>query len=150
MQYQKERKFFSPLITTWALQINESKIRESHFLKWLNYVDKEVGALFLLGDLFDFWYEYKTVVPKGFVRVLGKIAEISDRGIPVYFFVGNHDQWMINYFEEELGIKVYYQTREFQIEGKTFFIGHGDGLGPNDIGYKIMKKFLEFVFSNNV
>ena len=129
-----------------APNINESKIREAHFLKWLNHIDKNVGALFLLGDLFDFWYEYKTVVPKGFVRVLGKIAEISDKGIPVYFFVGNHDQWMINYFEEELGIKVYYQTREFQIEGKTFFIGHGDGLGPNDIGYKIIKK----VFSNPI
>jgi len=141
-----KKVFFASDNHLGAPNINESKIRESHFLKWLNYVDKEVCALFLLGDLFDFWYEYKTVVPKGFVRVLGKIAEISDRGIPVYFFVGNHDQWMINYFEEELGIKVYYQTREFQIEGKTFFIGHGDGLGPNDIGYKIMKKIFRNSF----
>ena len=142
-----KKVFFASDNHLGAPNFNESKIRESHFLKWLNYVDKEVGALFLLGDLFDFWYEYKTVVPKGFVRVLGKIAEISDRGIPVHFFVGNHDQWMINYFEEELGIKVYYQTREFQIEGKTFFIGHGDGLGPNDIGYKIMKKIQNLLMS---
>ena len=141
-----KKVFFASDNHLGAPNFNESKIRESHFLKWLNYVDKEVGALFLLGDLFDFWYEYKTVVPKGFVRVLGKIAEISDRGIPVYFFVGNHDQWMINYFEEELGINVYYQTKEFQIEGKTFFIGHGDGLGPNDIGYKIMKKIFRNSF----
>ena len=111
-----KKVFFASDNHLGAPNIDESKIRESHFLKWLNYVEKEVGALFLLGDLFDFWYEYKTVVPKGFVRVLGKIAEISDRGIPVHFFVGNHDQWMINYFEDELGINVYYQTKEFQIK----------------------------------
>ena len=102
------------------------------------------AAIFLLGDLFDFWAEYKTVIPKGFTRTLGKLAEITDSGIPVYFFVGNHDLWMNGYFEDELNIPVYYKPKEFTFNNKTFFIGHGDGLGPGDKGYKRMKK----VFTN--
>lgn len=117
-----------------------SKLREKKFISWLDGVKTDAKAIFLLGDLFDFWFEYKTVVPKGFVRVLGKIAELKDSGIPIYFFVGNHDLWMIDYFETELGIPVYHQPKEFEFEGKTFLIGHGDGLGPGDKGYKRMKK----------
>ena len=98
--------------------------------------------LFLLGDLFDFWFEYKTVVPKGFVRVLGKLAEIADAGIPIHFFVGNHDLWMLDYLEKEVGIKVHYQPKEFTFNDRLFFIGHGDGLGPEDKGYKRMKKIF--------
>ena len=97
-------------------------------------------TLFLLGDLFYFWFEYKTVVPKGFVRVLGKLAELADRGIPIYFFVGNHDLWMADYFEKELNIPVFHEPKEFTFNHKTFFIGNGDGKGPGDIGYKRMKK----------
>uniref|UniRef100_UPI004049F73E UDP-2,3-diacylglucosamine diphosphatase n=1 Tax=Flavobacterium sp. TaxID=239 RepID=UPI004049F73E len=114
--------------------------REKIFLAWLNHIDKDVTTLFLLGDLFDFWFEYKTVVPKGFVRVLGKLAELADRGIPIYFFVGNHDLWMADYFEKELNIPVFHEPKEFTFNHKTFFIGHGDGKGPGDIGYKRMKK----------
>ncbi|MBL29623.1 MAG: UDP-2,3-diacylglucosamine hydrolase [Flavobacteriaceae bacterium] len=123
-----------------------SKKREKLFLKWLNRVEKDAGALFLLGDLFDFWFEYKKVVPKGFVRILGKLANISDSGIPIYFFVGNHDLWMDNYFSNELNIKVFYKPQEFTINNKSFLIGHGDGLGPGDFGYKRMKK----VFTNPI
>jgi len=119
-----------------------SKIRENKFLEWLNYIEKDVGALFLLGDLFDFWFEYKSVVPKGFVRILGKLANLSDKGIPIYFFVGNHDLWMENYFINELGIPVFYKPQEFNLNGKSFLIGHGDGLGPGDYGYKRMKKIF--------
>ncbi|WP_297334602.1 UDP-2,3-diacylglucosamine diphosphatase [Flavobacterium sp.] len=118
--------------------------REKKFVKWLDTIKDEAEAIFLLGDLFDFWFEYKTVVPKGFVRVLGKLAEIRDSGIPVYFFTGNHDLWMHDYFEKELDIPVYHRPQEFTFNNKRFLIGHGDGLGPGDKGYKRMKK----VFTN--
>lgn len=118
--------------------------REQKFVSWLDEVKKDAAAIFLLGDLFDFWFEYKTVVPKGFVRVLGKLAEIKDSGIPIYFFVGNHDLWMRDYFETELNIPVYHKPQEFELNGKKFLIGHGDGLGPGDKGYKRMKKVFTF------
>ena len=119
-----------------------SKKRESYFLQWLDKVEKDAAILFLLGDLFDFWFEYKTVVPKGFVRILGKLSSIVDQGIPVHYFVGNHDLWMKDYFEKELNIFVYHKPKEFTYNSKSFFIGHGDGLGPNDYGYKWLKKLF--------
>jgi|SRR5699024_4657496 len=121
----------------------DSKIslpREKKFVRWLNEIQDDAAAIFLLGDLFDFWFEYKKVVPKGFVRVLGKLAELRDKGIPIYFFVGNHDLWMRDYFETELNIPVFYDSTKFTIADKKFLIGHGDGKGPNDKGYKRMKK----------
>lgn len=121
--------------------------REVKFVAWLDKVKADAEAIFLLGDLFDFWFEYKTVVPKGFVRVLGKLAEIRDSGIPVYFFVGNHDLWMSDYFEKELRIPVYHDNQEYTFAGKTFLIGHGDGKGPGDKGYKRMKKVFVHPFS---
>ncbi|MGK0127871.1 MAG: UDP-2,3-diacylglucosamine hydrolase, partial [Candidatus Azotimanducaceae bacterium] len=125
----------------------ESFVREQKFVRWLDIVKQDAEAIFLLGDLFDFWHEYKTVVPKGYVRVLGKLAEIKDSGIPIYFFVGNHDLWMRDYFETELNIPVYHNTKEFIFNNKTFLIGHGDGLGPGDKGYKRMKKVFTHPFS---
>ncbi|MFP9116545.1 UDP-2,3-diacylglucosamine diphosphatase [Flavobacterium sp. RNTU_13] len=120
--------------------------REQRFVKWLDEIKQDADVLFLVGDLFDFWFEYKTVVPRGFVRVLGKLAELKERGIEIHFFVGNHDLWMDDYFEKELGIPVYHRPQEFTFNGKNFLIGHGDGLGPGDKGYKRMKK----VFTNPV
>ena len=120
----------------------KSKEREKKLVRWLDSVKEDAEAIFLLGDLFDFWFEYKTVVPKGFVRVLGKLAEIRDSGVPIYFFVGNHDLWMNDYFENELGIPVYHEPKEFTFSGKTFLIGHGDGLGPGDYNYKRMKRIF--------
>ena len=125
----------------------ESLPREHKFVRWLEEVRKDAEAIFLLGDLFDFWFEYKKVVPKGFVRVLGKLAEIRDSGIPIYFFVGNHDLWMSDYFETELNIPVYHSPKEFTFNNKVFLIGHGDGLGPGDKGYKRMKKVFTNPFS---
>lgn len=122
----------------------QSLPREKKFVAWLDAIKKDAAAIFLLGDLFDFWMEYKTVVPKGFTRTLGKLAEISDAGIPIYFFVGNHDLWMNGYFEEELNIPVFHRPQPFKLNDTSFFIGHGDGLGPGDKGYKRMKK----VFTN--
>ncbi len=124
-----------------------SRPREKKFVAWLDSIKDDAAAIFLLGDLFDFWFEYKTVVPRGFTRTLGKLAEITDAGIPVYFFVGNHDLWMNGYFEEELNIPVYHHPKDFIFNGKTFFIGHGDGLGPGDKGYKRMKKVFTNPFS---
>jgi len=119
-----------------------SLIREKKFVKWLDTIKVDAHSIYLLGDLFDFWFEYKTVVPKGFTRVLGKIAELSDSGIPIYFFTGNHEMWVRDYFQLELGVKVITEPQQFKINEKSFFIGHGDGLGPADTSYKLMKKFI--------
>jgi UDP-2,3-diacylglucosamine hydrolase len=121
--------------------------REKKFVKWLDTVKKDAAVIFLLGDLFDFWFEYKHVVPKGFTRTLGKLAELSDSGIPIYYFVGNHDLWMNGYFEKELNIPVYHEPREYIFNKTTFLIGHGDGLGPGDRGYKRMKRVFTNPFS---
>ena len=119
-----------------------SAVRERIFVNWLNHIKTDAEALFLLGDLFDAWIEYKSAVPKGFVRVLGKLAELSDAGIDIHFFVGNHDMWMRDYLQKEIGAKVYFHPQSITLSGKKFFIGHGDGLGPGDKGYKRMKKLF--------
>ncbi|MBT8186354.1 MAG: UDP-2,3-diacylglucosamine diphosphatase [Croceitalea sp.] len=124
----------------------ESLPREKKFVAWLDSIQKDAAAIYLMGDLFDFWFEYKKVVPKGFTRTLGKLAELSDQGIPITYFVGNHDLWMNGYFEEELNIPVYHKPQELMLNSTKFLIGHGDGLGPGDKGFKIMKK----VFINPV
>ena len=130
-----------------APTIAQSKVREQQFVDWLDSIKNTADTIFLLGDLFDFWFEYKKAVPKGFVRVLGKLAELSDLGIKIHFFVGNHDLWMHDYFEKELNIAVYHKPTEFSFNNKTFLIGHGDGLGPHDKGYKRMKKVFTNPFS---
>ena len=148
MQIPKGKKiYFSSDNHLGAPTKEESFPREKKFVKWLDEVKEDAAAIFLLGDLFDFWFEYKTVVPKGFVRTLGKLAEISDSGIPIYFFVGNHDLWMNDYFEKELNIPTFYDSKEFTFNNKTFLIGHGDGKGPYDKGYKRMKKVFTNRFS---
>ncbi|MEO1487315.1 MAG: UDP-2,3-diacylglucosamine diphosphatase [Bacteroidota bacterium] len=129
-----------------APTLKDSLPREKVFVSWLDTVKEDAGVIFLLGDLFDFWMEYKTVVPKGFSRTLGKLAELTDSGIPIYYFVGNHDLWMNGYFEEELNIPVFHKPQQFKINDTSFFIGHGDGLGPDDKGFKRMKK----VFTNPI
>lgn len=120
--------------------------REKRIVTFLESIRKDADVIFVLGDMFDFWYEYKKVVPKGFVRILGKLAELTDSGIAIHFFVGNHDMWMSGYFEEELNIRVYHEHQEFEFNGKKFIIGHGDGLGPGDLKYKFLKK----VFRNRI
>lgn len=120
--------------------IETSIDREKRIVQWLDMVSKDADAIYLLGDLFDYWFEYGQVVPKGFVRLLGKLAELRDKEIPVYAFTGNHDMWMFGYFESELDIPVYKAPVRKVIKGKQFLIGHGDGLGPGDHGYKFIKK----------
>ncbi len=116
--------------------------REKIFVKWLDEIKNQAGAVFILGDMFDVWYEYKRAVPKGFVRVLGKLAELTDAGIPIYFFTGNHDMWMLDYLEKELNIPIFFSYQKFVINNKNFLIGHGDGLGPGDKKYKLLKKLF--------
>lgn len=123
-----------------APNTEQSLPREKKFVRWLDQIKGDAAAIFLLGDLFDFWFEYNYVVPRGFTRTLGKLAELTDSGIPVYYFVGNHDLWMRGYFEEELNIPVFHKPQVFELNQKKFFIGHGDGLGPGDKGFKRMKK----------
>ena len=143
---QGKKIYFSSDNHLGAPTYAESIPREKIFVEWLDSIKHDAEAIFLLGDLFDFWFEYKTVVPKGFVRTLGKLAELRDSGIQIYFFVGNHDLWMHDYFEKELNIPVYHIPKEFVFNNKHFFIGHGDGKGPGDKGYKRMKR----VFTNPV
>jgi UDP-2,3-diacylglucosamine hydrolase len=119
-----------------------SLIREKKVVRFLEQIRHSAAAIFIVGDIFDFWYEYHSVVPKGYVRLLGKLAELTDAGIPVHVFVGNHDMWMSGYFEKELNIPVYHEPRVFTWNNKQFYIGHGDGLGPGDHGYKFIKKIF--------
>lgn len=124
----------------------KSQQREKRIVAFLEEIRNDAKAIFLVGDLFDFWFEYKYTVPKGFVRLLGKIAELVDSGIEVHVFTGNHDMWMFGYLETEIGVKIHKQPIFLTLHGKNFMIGHGDGLGPGDHGYKFIKK----VFSNPV
>lgn len=120
--------------------------REKLIVKWLDEVSKDATEIYLLGDVFDFWFEYKTAVPRGYVRLLGKLAEICDKGIPVHYFIGNHDMWTFDYLTKEIGVKLYREPIFREINKVKFHIGHGDGLGPGDHGYKFLKK----VFSNRL
>jgi len=120
--------------------------REKQVVRFLDEIKNDAAEIFLVGDMFDFWYEYRKVVPKGFTRLLGKLAELSDAGIPMHFFVGNHDMWMKDYFLKELNIPIYFEPKEFERNGKKFLIGHGDGLGPGDKGYKFLKKIFRNSF----
>lgn len=121
-----------------------SLVREKHFVKWLESIKDKAAELYLLGDVFDFWFEYKKAVPKGFVRILGKLAEFSDAGIKLHIFSGNHDLWYKDYLEKEIGARIYKKPLEKEYYGKKYYLAHGDGLGPGDHGYKMMKK----VFTN--
>lgn len=113
--------------------------RENRIIRWLDTIGPDAGILFLLGDIFDFWHEYRHVIPKGNIRLMGKLATMIDTGIPVYFFPGNHDMWMKDYFIREVGATICHEPAEWLIHDKKFFLGHGDGLGPGDAFYKLLK-----------
>lgn len=120
----------------------ESLKREKRIVQFLDAIKNDAQQIFIVGDMFDFWFEYKLVVPRGYTRLLGKLAELTDFGIKIHFFAGNHDMWMRDYFQNELNIPVYYQPTPFEFNGKKFLIGHGDGQGPGDHGYKFLKKLF--------
>ena len=132
--------------------LNNNREREKLFVSWLDKAAEDAAEIFLLGDIFDFWYEYKKVAPRGFVRTLGKIASITDSGIPVHYFTGNHDVWVYDYLPAETGVVVHREPIIKTINGKIFFLGHGDGLDPNEKGYLFLKKIFtskvaQFLFS---
>lgn len=123
-----------------------SRERELRIVKWLDQAALDAAEIYLLGDVFDFWFEYRNAVPKGYTRLLGKLALLSDQGVKLHFFTGNHDMWVFDYFPNEIGCEIYKEPITRMILGKKFFIGHGDGLGPGDHGYKFIKR----VFANPV
>jgi UDP-2,3-diacylglucosamine hydrolase len=123
-----------------------SLVREQLFVEWLEMVRSDASEIFLMGDLFDFWFEYKTVIPRGYVRLLGKLAEISDSGVKISLFRGNHDMWAFDYLKDEVHIEIHRDPEIREFNGKLFYLAHGDGLGPGDYGYKFIKK----VFQNRI
>ena len=120
----------------------ESLDREKRITRWLDAIRKDAHSIYLLGDIFDFWFEYKHAIPKGFIRLQGKLAELRDAGIPIIFFTGNHDMWMFDYFKDELGIPIYREPQLLEVGEHKLLVGHGDGLGPGDTTYKFIKKFF--------
>ncbi|RTL52335.1 MAG: UDP-2,3-diacylglucosamine hydrolase [Sphingobacteriales bacterium] len=140
--FPDKKIFFLSDFHLGAPDYTSSLVREKKIVAFLNSIQAQAAQIFIMGDIFDFWYEYKTVVPKGYTRLLGKLAELTDAGIPVHVFVGNHDMWMSDYFQKELNIPVYFEPKVYEWNGKSFYIGHGDGLGPGDYGYKMIKKIF--------
>jgi UDP-2,3-diacylglucosamine hydrolase len=122
------------------------KETEKRFVRWLDSIREEVDALYLLGDIFDFWFEYKKVVPRGFTRFLGKIAELSDRGVEIHFFTGNHDIWVFDYLPQETGVIVHKEPLITEMNGKTFYLAHGDGLGDDSRSFRIIRS----IFHNRI
>jgi UDP-2,3-diacylglucosamine hydrolase len=129
-----------------SFDISDSHKREKMVISWLSSIEKDAKAIYLLGDIFDFWFEYKKVVPKGFVRLLGKLADLIDKGIDIHYVVGNHDMWMNDYLEQEIGLKLHFQEFIINEDHKLIFLGHGDGLGKGDYTYKLLK----VIFSSNI
>ena len=138
----KDKIYFASDFHLGAPNIEVSHKREKHIIRWLSEIEKDAKAIYLLGDIFDFWFEYKKVVPKGFVRLLGKLASISDNGTEIHFFVGNHDLWAKDYLKKEVGISIHHQAKILDEQGKRIFIGHGDGLGDGDYFYKFLRKIF--------
>ena len=144
MQLSPSKKvYFASDFHLGAPTYEKSRVRERQICAWLDQIKPDCEALYLVGDIFDFWFEYKFAIPKGFVRLQGKIAEFTDAGIPVHFFTGNHDMWAFDYLPMELGVELHYEPIITIINGKKLYIGHGDGLGPGDYGYKRLKKIFK-------
>ncbi|MBB6324835.1 UDP-2,3-diacylglucosamine hydrolase [Algoriphagus iocasae] len=140
LELEGKKVFFASDFHLGAPNSETSKIRERKIIRWLDSIEEEAAAIFLVGDLFDFWFEYGKVIPKGFIPFISKISQLRDKNIPVYFFTGNHDLWMKGYFTEELGIPVFHEPIELKIGNVSMMVGHGDGLGPGDHKYKFLKK----------
>jgi UDP-2,3-diacylglucosamine hydrolase len=149
---QDKKVFFASDVHLGLHPLDKSREREKYFVKWLDEIKPHAQILFLPGDIFDFWYEYRKVVPRGFTRFLGKLSEFNDLGIEVHYFTGNHDVWVFDYLPSETGVILHRGPITIEINDKTFFIGHGDGMGKGDQGYKLLKacftsKILQFLFS---
>ena len=132
--------YFASDIHLGAMGYASTREREARFVRWLDTIAPDATELFLMGDVFDFWFEYKTVVPRGYIRFLGKLAQLTDAGIKLYLFKGNHDMWMFDYFVQELGATIISNELVIERQGKKLYLHHGDGLGPGDGKYKLLKK----------
>ena len=143
----KKKIYFASDIHLGLPNYEKSLKREKLFVKWLDEIKEDAEEIYLLGDIFDFWFEYKRAIPRGFSRFLGKLCEITDSGIPVYFFTGNHDMWIFDYLPKETGIVLYKEPIIKEIWGKKFYMAHGDGLGPGDRSYKLLKRIFASKFS---
>lgn len=141
-----KKYFFASDFHLGAPTPEKSLIREKKVVAWLDEIKDEAEEIFILGDVFDFWFEYKRAIPRGFVRILGKLAEISDSGTPIHWFIGNHDMWIFDYIPSEIGVQIHREPIRRTLNGKNFYIGHGDGLGPGDHGYKFIKKVFRSKF----
>lgn len=141
-----KKVFFASDMHLGAPDRESSKAREIQLVEWLSEIEHEAAAVVLVGDVFDFWYEYKKVVPRGYIRILGKLAQLSDSGVQIIFFTGNHDLWMFRYFQEELNAQIYTEPQVIEVNGMRILVGHGDGLGKGDYFYKGLKK----VFTNSL
>lgn len=151
-QNVNKKIFFASDVHLGHPSVAEGRERELIFANWLDSIKDEVAELYLVGDIFDFWHEYKWVAPRGYTRILGRIASLTDAGIPVHFFTGNHDVWVYDYLPQETGVILHRGPFETELLGKKFYIAHGDGLGPGDLGYKLLKwgftnKVLQWFFS---
>lgn len=142
MPTEKNHIYFASDFHLGAPDYVSSLEREKKIVSWLNSISSNATEIYLMGDLFDFWFEYKYVAPKGHLRLLGKLAELSDAGIQLHLFTGNHDMWMFGYLEKELNAKVYHQPIVKDYNGKKFYLAHGDGLGPGEYNYKFLKKIF--------
>jgi len=136
----RNKIYFASDFHLGSYPMENSKIREQHIISWLDFIKKDASELYLVGDIFDFWFEYSTVVPKGYIRFLGKLAELADLGIKITLFKGNHDMWMFGYLKNELNAEIVSNEKILDLNGKSFYIHHGDGLGPGDAKYKFLKK----------
>jgi len=122
-----------------SLMVKNAREQEKRLVQWLDSIKNEAAALYLLGDMFDFWYEYRLVAPRGFTRFLGKLSELADMGVELHFFIGNHDIWTFDYLEKEIGMKIYRKPCITEIYGKKFFLAHGDGLGDPSLRFKLIR-----------
>lgn len=127
-----------------SLATQDPKEQEKQLCRFLDEIKPQAESLYMLGDIFDFWFEYRNAVPKGFTRLLGKLSELTDNGVAVHFFTGNHDIWCKDYLTKECGVIMHYEPEVVEIEGKTFFLAHGDGLGDRSKSFK----FLRVIFHN--
>lgn len=127
--------------------VHNPREHEMRLVRWLDKVSTDAKAIYMLGDMFDFWFEYKTVVPKGYVRFLGKMAELIDRGIEIHYFTGNHDIWTFGYLEQEVGLTVHRHPETVQLQGKTFYLAHGDGLYIDEgNGFRMIRRIFHSPF----
>ena len=148
----KEKIYFAADLHLGSDVLEDPKTTEKRFVRWLDTIRDEAGAVYLLGDIFDFWFEYKKTVPRGFTRFLGKIAEMQDAGTEVHFFTGNHDVWMFDYFQRELGVTVHTKPLQTMINGKVFYLTHGDGLGDSSRSFHLIRsifhsRICQFLFA---